>query len=231
MILRRTLGVALFGLAVAAVAPVTAATAAAPAYPPGNTVTLTLSSSIIQVGTTISASGSGFAANTTVALTTAAANQGFAGRPAGDAAPLSRFAPTGAAPEVQRLAAPAAVTVTTNGAGNFTTPLTFNEVGVFVVTATGLAADGTPGSASGTVTVLAAGGAGGGGSGGDGSGAGNGNGGGNGNGNGGGASGVGGLPNTGSSVGLPLTLGAILVLVGAGLVTVFRRRRSGDATA
>lgn len=46
--------------------------------------------------------------------------------------------------------------------------------------------------------------------------------------NGGSASGS--LPNTGSNIGLPLTAGAILVLAGAGLVTVFRRRR-GNATA
>jgi LPXTG-motif cell wall-anchored protein len=47
-------------------------------------------------------------------------------------------------------------------------------------------------------------------------------------------SGVGGdgaLPNTGSSVGLPAALGAILVLGGAGLVTAVRRRRRGTAAA
>jgi LPXTG-motif cell wall-anchored protein len=122
---------------------------------------------------------------------------------------------------VQRLAASAAATsVTTDGSGSFTTRMTFNQVGVFVVTASGLAADGSAGSASGTITVLAADQ---GGAGGPGTGGGNGSGGGS-------ASGVGGLPNTGASIGLPITVGSILVLLGAALVTVFRRRR-GNATA
>jgi LPXTG-motif cell wall-anchored protein len=49
--------------------------------------------------------------------------------------------------------------------------------------------------------------------------------------NNGGGSASGQLPNTGASVGLPITAGAVLVLLGAGLVTVFRRRRRGDLTA
>jgi LPXTG-motif cell wall-anchored protein len=216
MIFRRALAGALLGLAVAAVAPVTAANAAAPAYPPGGTVTIRLSSSIITVGTTISVSGSGFSVNTVVRLTTVLARQGFAGGQASSET-LGSFRPAGSAASVQRLAASTAATsVTTDGSGSFTTSLTFNQVGVFAVTATGVAADGNVASASGTITVLplAQGGVGG-----SGTGSGGGN-----------ASGVGGLPNTGASIGLPITVGTILVLLGAALVTVFRRRR-GNATA
>lgn len=211
---RRALAGALLGLAVAAVAPVTAANAAAPGYPQGNNPSITLSSSVVTVGSTITVSGSGFAADTSVAVTTAAANQGFAGRPAADAT-LGSFRPAdSAAPAVQRLAATTALaTVTTNGSGSFATLLTFNQVGVFVVTASGLAADGSTGAASGTITVLAASSPGGG----------------NNNQSGGSSSNGGGLPNTGASIGLPLTGGVILVLVGAGLVTMFRRRHRGDA--
>jgi LPXTG-motif cell wall-anchored protein len=228
MTLRRALTGALLGLMVAAVAPVTAANAAAPAYPPGGTVTIRLSSSVITVGTSVTVTGSGFAANISVSVTVDQSGQGFAGRQA-DGMAMGSFRPAGAAPAVQRFAATTALAaVTTDGSGAFSTSLTFSQVGVFVVTASGQAADGTTASASGTITVLAAGGAGGSGNGG---GAGSGSGGGSGSGSGGGsASGVGGLPNTGASVGLPLTVGAILVLLGAGLVTVFRRRR-GNAPA
>ena len=52
MIVRRALAGALFGLAVAAVAPVTAANAAAPAYPPNGGVSVSVSSSVIVVGNT-----------------------------------------------------------------------------------------------------------------------------------------------------------------------------------
>jgi LPXTG-motif cell wall-anchored protein len=163
-----------------------------------------------------------------VSVTVGQSGQGFAGGQA-DSATMGSLRPAGsAAPAVQRLAATTALAaVTTDGSGSFTTSLTFNQVGVFVVTASGQAADGTSASASATITVLAAGGAGGGGGGGGGGTGGTGNGSGSGSGSG---SGVGGLPNTGASVGLPLTVGAILVLLGAGLVTVFRRRR-GNATA
>jgi LPXTG-motif cell wall-anchored protein len=51
------------------------------------------------------------------------------------------------------------------------------------------------------------------------------------NGNASGVGGTGSLPNTGSNLGLPVTLGAILVAGGAGLVAVVRRRRRGAAPA
>lgn len=228
MILRRALAGALFGLAVAAVAPVTAANAAAPAdYPPDANVSLTLSASVITVGSSVTASGSGFAANSTVSVTSGPTGQGFAGdRPT---AGLGSFAPAGAAAApaaVQRLAA---VGVATDASGSFSTTLSFDRVGTFVVTATGPTPSGDTGSASATLEVIAGGRVGGDGSGsGSGSGLGSGSGSGSDNGSGNGASG---LPNTGASIGLPITLGAILVLGGAGLLTAVRRRKRSSVAA
>lgn len=224
MILRRALASALFGLAVAAVAPVTAANAAAPAdYPPDANVSLTLSATVITVGSSVTASGSGFAANSTVSVTSGPTGQGFAGdRPT---AGLGSFAPAGAAAApaaVQRLAA---VGVATDASGSFSTTLSFDQIGTFVVTATGPTPSGGTDSASATLEVIAADS----GVGGDGSGSGSGSGSDNGSGN--GASGVGGLPNTGASIGLPVTLGAILVLGGAGLLTAVRRRKRSSVAA
>jgi LPXTG-motif cell wall-anchored protein len=225
MIVRRALAGALIGLALAAAAPVTAADAAAPAYPPNGGASVAVSSSVIIVGNTVVLTGSGFAPNTAITITISQTGQGFASRAASRAAaemPMGSLRPVGAAgPAVQRLAATAALlAVTTDGAGSFSTVITFSRVGVYAVTATGLASDDTTRSATGTVTVLPRGS----GVGGTGPGTGTGSGPGTG-------TGVGGLPNTGASVRLPITLGAILVLAGAGLLTVVRRRKGRDVAA
>lgn len=215
MTLRRALTGGLFGLLLAAAAPVAAASAAPGDYPPDGDVTISLSASVVTVGGSVTVSGGGFRPGSTVDVTSTQTAQGFA--PAG----VSGFA---GAPATERLAA---VAVTASAAGTFSTSISFSEVGTFVVTAAGTSASGASASASATVQVLAAGGIGGGGdTGGDGSGS----------GSGGGASGVGGsgddggLPNTGASLVLPLTVGGILVLVGAGLVTATRRRKRGGVT-
>jgi LPXTG-motif cell wall-anchored protein len=221
MIVRRALAGALIGLALAAAAPVTAADAAAPAYPPNGGASVAVSSSVIIVGNTVVLTGSGFAPNTAITITISQTGQGFASRAAAEM-PMGSLRPVGAAgPAVQRLAATAALlAVTTDGAGSFSTVITFSRVGVYAVTATGLASDDTTRSATGTVTVLPRGS----GVGGTGPGTGTGSGPGTG-------TGVGGLPNTGASVRLPITLGAILVLAGAGLLTVVRRRKGRDVAA
>jgi len=211
MTLRRALTGGLFGLLLAA-APVAAAHAAPGDYPPDDDVSISLSASVVTVGGSVTVSGSGFQPGSTVDVTSTQTAQGFA--PAG----VSGF--VGARP-VERLAA---VAVTASASGTFSTTITFSEVGTFVVTAAGTSAAGTAASASTTVQVVAAGGVGGGGDDGSGGGSGDGS----------GASGVGGddgsLPDTGASLVLPLTLGGILVLVGAGLVTATRRRKRSGVT-
>jgi LPXTG-motif cell wall-anchored protein len=215
MIIRRALAGALFGLALAAVAPLAVANAAAPAgYPQGGDAGLTVSSSVVTGGGTVTFSGSGFAANTPITITTVQTSQGFARQAATDATMGSLRPVRAAAPAVQRFAATTALlTVHTNAAGSFSTSLTFSSPGVYVVTARGLAPDGSIRTATATITVLAAGNRAGGtntgtqtGSGTD-------------------------LPNTGASVRLPITIGVILVLAGAGLLTVVRRRKGQDLAA
>jgi LPXTG-motif cell wall-anchored protein len=211
MTLRRALTGGLFGLVIAAAAPMTAASAA-PSYPVDETGGLTVSATVVTVGSTITVSGGGYAANTPVTVTTSTAPQGFAPLTGG----LGSF--RSATAGVQRLAAAAAV-VNADGSGAFSASVTLTELGLATITASGLNPSGGTRTLIGTVQVVAAGG---GGVGGDGDGDGD------------GASGVGGngsLPDTGASVLLPVTLGAILLLGGAGLVAVVRRRKHGDATA
>lgn len=218
MILRRALAGALFGLAVAVVAPVTTANAAPTGYPPDADVSVSVSASLIVVGGTVTVTGSGFAPNSSVALTTAQTAQGFGGVRSADAS-LGSFAPAGAAPAaaVQRLSAPAAVGVPTDASGSFRTRLTFDEVGTFRITGTGPTPSGVTGSASATLVVVADVGNGGTGPG-------------TAPGGGGNASGSDGLPNTGASIGLPVTLGAALLLLGVALTTVVRRRKREDVS-
>jgi LPXTG-motif cell wall-anchored protein len=222
MRLRRGLTAGLLGLIAVVAGPASWATAAAPApaYPPTTTtVGISLSNSVVQVGASVTVSGSGFQAGTPVSVTSAAAGQGFSSRPLGFRA---------AAPSVDRLAAAA---VAAGPDGSFSTTLTFDQPGNFTITASGISAGGASASASASVVVVAAGGGVGGPGTGGGSGTGSGTGAGAGTGSGSGsASGVGGLPNTGASIGLPVTIGAILVLAGAALVTAFRRRKREDAT-
>lgn len=209
MTLRRVLTGGLFGLLLAAAAPVASA-GAAPGYPPDGDVTISVSATVVTVGSTVTVTGSGWAPNSSVDVSSALTSQGFA-PPTGD---LGSFRSANA---VERLAA-AAVGVGTSAAGTFSTPLTLNQVGTVVITASGTSAAGAAASASATVQVVPAA------DGGD-------DGSGSGSGSGGDAGGVGGLPDTGASLGLPITLGAILVLGGAGLLTVVRRRKGGNATA
>ena len=219
MNLRRALTGGLFGLVIAAAGPVSAASAAPP-YPP-ETGGLTVSATVVTVGSTITVSGDGFAPNSPVNVSTAMANQGFAGSSPFGESGLGGFRSSNEA--VQRLAAAAAVVLADAG-GSFSAQVTLNEVGTVVITATGLSPSGATRTLSATVEVVGAGGAGAGaddGTGGTGTGD-------------GGASGVGGdggLADTGASLRVPVTLGAILVLGGAGLITAVRRRKRGDATA
>jgi len=217
MTLRRALTGGLFGLVIAAAAPMSTASAAPADYPTDETGGLTVSATVVTVGSSITASGGGYADNTPVNVSTTQTSQGFAG-----SSPLS-----GGLGSLRRLAA-AAVVVTTDASGSFSTSVTLNEVGTVLITATGLNPSGGTRTLSATVQVVAAGGAGGGGAGGAGSGTGGSTGGDD------GASGVGGdggLADTGASLRLPVTLGVILVLGGAGLITAVRRRKRGDATA
>jgi len=220
MTLRRALTGGLFGLVIAASAPMTAANAVPP-YPVDETGGLTVSATVVTVGSPITVSGEGYAANAAVTVTTSTAPQGFAPLTGG----LGSFRPAtaGVQRQVQRQAAAAAV-VNADGSGAFSTSVTLTQLGLATITAAGENPSGGTRTLIATVQVVAVGGGVGGG----------GAGGGAGNGVGGGASGVGGdgsLPNTGASILLPVTLGAILLLGGAGLVAVVRRRKGGGATA
>jgi LPXTG-motif cell wall-anchored protein len=216
MILRRVLVGSAAALLLGLTLPVAPA-AAAPAYPP-NVGRLQLSATVAVIGTTITATGSGFAANSGVSLSVRVATSGFAGT-TGAADRLGAMLPAGpAAATTQRFAAAACSTgvdcsVTTGGNGTFTVPITLTQLGTTVVTATGTAPGGGSLVLSASVLVIEAAGAGGIGTG-DG-----------------GASGEGSLPDTGASIRLPATIGAILVLGGAGLITAVRRRRRGPAAA
>lgn len=208
MTLRRALTGALFGLLLAAAAPVAAANAAPGDYPPDDDASLSVSATAVGVGATITVTGSGFPPGP-VTITSAVVAQGFAGTvPASEG--LGSFGSSGA---VQRLAAVTCSTgvtcaTTANAAGVFTVQFTLTRAGTTVITASGGGV-----VLSQTIQVGSGGGVGGGG------------------GSGGDAGGVGGLPDTGASLGLPITLGAILVLGGAGLIAVVRRRKGGDVTA
>ena len=209
MTLRRALAAGLLGLIAAVAGPASWASAAAPTYPPNN-VSISISSSLVRAGASVTVSGSGFQANSAVSVTTSGGAQGFTSQPLG----FHR-----AAPDVDRLAA---AIVRAGPGGSFSTTVSFGSPGRYTITASGTSAAGTPASASASVQVLPAeaGGIGGAGTGSD-------------TGSGSGASGVGGegsLPDTGASIGLPVTLGAILLLGGAGLITVVRRRKRSDAT-
>ena len=216
MTLRRALTGGLFGLVIAASAPMTAASAVPP-YPVDETGGLTVSATVVTIGSPITVSGEGYAANAAVTVTTSTAPQGFAPLTGG----LGSFRPAIAGVQRQAAAAAAAAVVNADGSGAFSTSVTLGELGLATITASGRNPSGGTRTLIATIQVVAVGGVGGGG-------------GGAGGGVGGGASGVGGdgsLPNTGASVLLPVTLGAILLLGGAGLVTVVRRRKRGDATA
>jgi len=210
MTLRRALTGGLLGLVIAAAAPMAAARAT-PGYPVDETGGLTVSATVVTVGDTVTASGEGYAAHTPVTITTSTAAQGFAPLTGG----LGSFRP---ATGVRGVAAAAAV-VNTDGSGAFSTSVTLSTLGLATITASGLNPSGGTRTLIATVQVVVAGGAGGGG---------------DGDGSGDGGSGVGGsgsLPDTGASILLPVTIGAILLLGGAGLVAVARRRKHGDAAA
>jgi LPXTG-motif cell wall-anchored protein len=210
MILRRALAGGLFGLVVAAAAPMTAANAV-PSYPTDETGGLTVSATVVAVGSAVTVSGDGYAADTLVTISSSTTTEGFAPPTGG----LGSFRPATAG--VQRLAA-AAAGVTTDGSGAFSTSVTLNTLGLATITATGLNSSGGTRTLIATVEVVAAGS----GVGGGGSGAGS---------DGSGIGGAGSLPDTGASVLLPVTIGGILLLAGVGLVTAVRRRKRGDATA
>jgi LPXTG-motif cell wall-anchored protein len=225
---RRAVSGALLGFVLAVAAP--AAASAAPGdYPGGNNASLAVSATVAGVGSTITVTGSGFPPGP-VTITSTVVAQGF-GRGAPAFERLGALRPAGAAQRpaaaVQRLAAVAGCSTgvtceaTANAAGVFSVAFTLTQAGTTVITASGGGV-----VLSQTVQVGAGSGAGGGSGGGSGSGSGAGSGTGSGSG-----AGSGGLPNTGASIGLPVTLGAILVLAGAGLLTVVRRRKSKDVPA
>ena len=207
MTLRRALTSGLFGLLLAAAVPAVAASAAPGDYPPGGDASLSVSATAAGVGATITVTGNGFPAGP-VTITSAVVAQGFAGTvPTSEG--LGSFY---SAENVQRLAAVACSTgvtcaTTANSAGRFSVPFTLTQAGTTVITASGGGV-----VRSQTVQVGAGGVGGGGGSGGD-------------------TGGKGSLPNTGASLGLPITLGAILLLGGLGLFAVVRRRKGDDVTA
>lgn len=211
MNLRRALAGGLFGLVIGAAAPMTAADAV-PSYPTDETGGLTVSATVVTVGSAVTASGDGYAADTLVTISSSTATQGFAPLTGG----LGSFRAANAG--AQRLAA-AAAGVTTDGSGAFSTSVTLNTLGLATITASGLNSSGGTRTLIATVEVVAEGGGVGGGAG---SGAGS---------EGSGVGGTGSLPNTGASVLLPVTIGGILLLGGVGLVTVVRRRKHGDAAA
>jgi LPXTG-motif cell wall-anchored protein len=207
MTLRRALTSGLFGLLLAAAVPAVAANAApGPSpYPPGNSASLAVSATQVGVGATITVTGNGFPAGP-VAITSAVVAQGFAGVPTSEG--LGSFRSAG----VQRLAAVACSTgvtcsATANSGGHFSVPFTLTQAGTTVITASGGGV-----VRSQTIQVGPSGVGGGGGNGGD-------------------TGGKGSLPNTGASLQLPLTLGGILVLGGAGLIAVVRRRKRGSGVA
>lgn len=210
MTLRRALTSGLFGLLLAAAVPAVAANAAPDpnaTYPPGNGASLSVSATQVGVGATITVTGNGYPAGP-VTITSAVVAQGFAGTvPTSES--LGSFRSAG----VQRLAAVACSTgvtcsTTANSAGRFSVPFTLTQAGTTVITASGGGV-----VQSQTVQVGST------------------SGGGNNGGSGGDTGGKGSLPNTGASLGLPITLGAILLLGGVGLFAVVRRRKGGDVAA
>lgn len=225
--IRRALAGAVLGLAGSTLLALPAAAVVPDPYGPppgGGGGSLSTSTTTVVAGGTVIISGTGFAANSTVAIAATVVNQGFAGT-AVDAGP----APMGSllAAGQTRAAAPAgwaaapcinACTVTANAVGSFSIALTLTQVGTNLITATGVGSNGEPLVLSVTVLVTAAGGIGD-----DDSGAGGGD---------DNAGGVG-LPDTGADLRMPVLLGGLLILLGGGAAVLgrWRGKRSGAAAA
>ena len=219
--IRRTLTGAVLGLAGSVLLALPAsAVAPAPGDPYGPAPTpgaLGVSATTVGPGGSVVVSGSGFAPNSTITITVTVNPQGFAGATADSGvAPLGRLLAAGPASATDEVRGFAALAVTANSAGSFSTTVTLTQAGTNVITASGVDPAGNPRSL--TVVVEVAAGAGVGGTG-DGSGSGSGSGSDN------GASGVGGLPNTGASLKTPVLLGSVLILLGGGAAVLGRRRR------
>lgn len=222
--IRRVLAGAVLGLAGSALLALPAAAVVPDPYgPPSGVGGDNLGTSTTQVGDggTVTVSGTGFAPNSTITISVTVTAQGF-GRIAADAgvepmgsllsAGETRTAPSGWA----ALACVNGCTVTANAAGAFSVGVTLTQVGTNVIAASGVDPAGNPRVLTTTVIVTAAGGVGG-----DGSGS--------GSGSGGDASGVGGLPDTGADLKLPIALGSVLLLLGGGAALLGRRRKRTGA--
>lgn len=219
--IRRALTGAVLGLAGSALLALPAA-AAAPAspYPPAATPgSLGTSTTNVAAGGSVIISGNGFAAGATITINVTVVN-GFT-RIERDSAPapmgslLKADTTRAAGPAVQGFAAQ---TVTANASGAFTATVTLTQAGTNVITASGLDPNGNLRTLTTTVFVT--------GGGGDNTGTGTGSGSGGGS-----ANGVGGLPNTGSDLTMPLVLGGALVLLGGGALLAGRRRKQDKVAA
>lgn len=221
--IRRVLTGAVLGLAGSALLALPAAAAAAPAspYPPNPTPGGGLGTSTTNVasGGSVIISGNGFAAGATITINVTVVN-GFK-RVELDSAPapmgslLTADTTRAAGSAVQGFAAQ---TVTADANGAFTASVTLTQPGTNVITASGLDPNGNLRTLTTTVFVT--------GGGGDNTGTGTGSGSGGGS-----ANGVGGLPNTGSDLKMPLVLGGALVLLGGGALLAGRRRKQDKVAA
>ncbi|HST65351.1 MAG TPA: LPXTG cell wall anchor domain-containing protein [Mycobacteriales bacterium] len=198
------------------------AAAAAPAdpygptpAPPGSLITNTTN---VGVGGAVVISGNGFAPGTNITINITVVN-GFRAIQRDSAPAMGSLLAAGTTRSTAAVQGFAALSVTADANGAFSTTVTLTQAGTNVITATGLDPNGNLRTLSTTVFVGGAGSGAGGGTG-AGSGAGSGSGAGGGN-----ASGAGGLPNTGADLKLPVILGGILVLLGGGALVAGRKRK------
>lgn len=222
--IRRALAGAVLGLAGSVLLALPAA-AAAPADPYGPTPappgTLTTNTNNVGVGGAVIISGNGFGPGATITINVTVVN-GFRGIQRDSAPAMGSLLAAGTTQTAAAVQGFAAQTVTADANGAFTTSVTLTQAGTNIITASGLDRNGNPLTLSATVFVT-----GGSGVGGDGSGTGSGSGSGSGGGS---ASGVGGLPNTGADLKLPVILGGALVLLGGGTLVAGRRRKQRVGT-
>ncbi len=217
MRIRRTFAGAVLGLAGSALLALPAAAAIPDPYGPNPTPgNLGTSTTNVASGGSVIISGNGFAAGATITINVTVVN-GFK-RVELDSAPapmgslLKAGTTRAAGSAVQGFAAQ---TVTANASGAFSASVRLTRSGTNVITASGLDPNGNLRTLSTTVFV---------------GGGGNNNG--TGSGSGSGSTGrVGGLPNTGADLKMPLILGGALVLLGGGAIVAGRKRKQRTGAA
>lgn len=230
--IRRALAGAVLGLAgsVLLALPAFAAAPGDPSpypVPSSQTGSLGTTTTNVGVGGVVVISGNGFAPGTTITINITV-NNGFRAIERNSAPAMGSLLATGKTRSAATVQGFAAQTVNADANGAFTASVTLTQAGVNVITASGLDPDGNLRTLTTTVLV---GGTGSGVGSGNGSGNGSGTGSGTGSGSGGGsASGVGGLPNTGADLKMPVILGGALVLLGGGTLVASRRRKQRVAT-